>query len=161
MNLEPRPSPLSQLTWSSTSLFLGRADLLVSIVGIGPDTAAWLLAEIGDIKAFGSAWQLAAYAGLTPQEHTSGTSVTGKTRLCKIGNARIRKALYFPALTILRRAPELRPWHQRLATAGKTKMAIVGATMHKLIRIVYGILVSGQTYDPTKLLPPESAAAIA
>ena len=56
-----------------------QADWLDSIVGIGPDTAARLLAEIGDIKTFGSARQLAAYAGLTPQEHTSGTSGQGKT----------------------------------------------------------------------------------
>lgn len=98
-----------------------QADLLDSIVGIGPDTAARLLAEIGDIKTFGSARQLAAYAGLTPQEHTSGTSVQGKTRLCKIGNARLRKALYFPAIAFLRCAPELQPWAERLAAAGKTK----------------------------------------
>lgn len=136
-----------------------QADLLDSIVGIGPDTAARLLAEIGDIKAFGSARQLAAYAGLTPQEHTSGTSVQGKTRLCKIGNARLRKALYFPAIAFLRYAPELQRWRERLAATGKTKMAIVGAAMHKLIRIAYGVLASGQPYDPTKLLPPQSAAA--
>ncbi len=136
-----------------------QADLLDSIVGIGPDTAARLLAEIGDIKAFGSARQLAAYAGLTPQEHTSGTSVQGKTRLCKIGNARLRKALYFPAIAFLRCAPELQLWRERLAAAGKTKMAIIGAALHKLIRIAYGVLASGQPYDSTKLLPPQSAAA--
>lgn len=136
-----------------------QADLLDSIVGIGPDTAARLLAEIGDIKAFSSARQLAAYAGLTPQEHTSGTSVNGKTRLCKIGNARMRKALYFPAIAFLRYAPELQPWRERLVAAGKTKMAIIGAAMHKLIRIVYGVLASGQKYDPTKLLPPKLATA--
>lgn len=135
-----------------------QAELLVSIVGIGADTAARLLAEIGDIKAFSSARQLAAYAGLTPQEHTSGTSVRGKTRLCKIGNARLRKALYFPAMTFLRRAPELQPWRDRLAEAGKTKMSIIGAAMHKLIRIVYGVLASGQHYDPTKLMSPKIAA---
>ncbi len=85
-----------------------QADLLESIVGIGSDTAARLLAEIGDIKALGSARQLAAYAGLTPQEHTSGTSVNGKTRLCKIGNARLRKALFFPAMVFLHRSLVLR-----------------------------------------------------
>ena len=136
-----------------------QADLLVSIVGIGVDTAARLLAELGDINAFGSARQLAAYAGLTPQEHTSGTSVNGKTRLCKIGNARLRKALYFPAIAFLRCAPELQPWVERLTAAGKTKMAIIGAAMHKLIRIVYGVLASGQKYDPDKLKPPEMATA--
>lgn len=137
-----------------------QADLLVSIVGIGPDTAARLLAEIGDIQAFGSARQLSAYAGLTPQEHTSGTSVQGKTRLCKIGNARLRKALYFPAIAFLRHAPELQPWRERLAAAGKTKMAIIGAAMHKLIRIAYGVLSSGQRYDPEKLKPQKSVMAV-
>ncbi|WP_008314835.1 IS110 family transposase [Leptolyngbya sp. PCC 6406] len=138
-----------------------QSDLLVSIVGIGPDTAARLLAEIGDIKAFRSARQLAAYAGLTPQEHSSGTSVQGKTHLCKIGNARLRKALFFPALAFLRHAPQIQPWRDRLSAAGKTKMAIIGAAMHKLIRIVYGVLSSGKTYDPDKLLPAKSSPVTA
>jgi transposase len=59
-----------------------QADLLTSIVGIGEPTAMTILAEIGDINQFSSARQLAAFAGLTPQEHQSGTSVKGKTRLC-------------------------------------------------------------------------------
>jgi hypothetical protein len=46
-----------------------------------------------------------------------------------------------------------------LAAADKTKMAIIEAAMHKLIRIVYGVLSSGQKYDPSKLLPPKVAAA--
>jgi len=45
--------------------------------------------------------------------------------------------------------------------SGQNKMAIVGAAMHKLIRIVYGALASNQPYDPAKLLPPQSAASTA
>jgi len=52
-------------------------DLLLSIPGIGETTAAKLLAEIMDVKLYGSARQLAAFAGLAP---------------------RLRKALYFPAI---------------------------------------------------------------
>ncbi|MEM8542560.1 MAG: transposase [Cyanobacteria bacterium P01_H01_bin.119] len=54
--------------------------------------------EIGTIEHFDSARQLAAFAGLTPQEHTQCISVRGKTRLCNIGNRRLHKVLYFPAL---------------------------------------------------------------
>ncbi|MGB3311329.1 MAG: IS110 family transposase, partial [Nodosilinea sp.] len=68
--------------------------------------------------------------------------------------------LYFPAIAFLRCAPELQPWSERLAAAGKTKMAIVGAAMHKLIRIVYGVLSSGQLYDPEKLKPQKPAMAV-
>jgi transposase len=127
--------------------------LLESITGIGTQTALTLLGEIGSIEVFGSARQLAAFAGLTPQEFQSGSSINGKTRLCKIGNARLRKALYFPALVMIRHCPEIQAFRQRLLAAGKQKMQVVGAVMHKLIRIIYGVLSSGKTFDSTKLLP--------
>ncbi|XGV95329.1 MAG: IS110 family transposase [Leptolyngbya sp. BL-A-14] len=127
--------------------------LLVSIVGVGDDTAAVVLAEIGSIDLFSSARQLAAFAGLTPQEHQSGTSVAGKTRLCKVGSVRLRKALYFPALNLIRRCPPIQTFRDHLLAAGKTKMQVVGAVMHKLIRVIYGVLHSGQPFDPGKLSP--------
>ncbi|UBF25619.1 IS110 family transposase (plasmid) [Kovacikia minuta CCNUW1] len=131
--------------------------LLTSIAGIGDKTAAIVLAEIGTLAVFGSARQLAAFAGLTPQEFTSGSSVNGKTRLCKIGNPRLRKALYFPALTSIRHCPQIQAFRQRLLQAGKTKMQVVGAVMHKLIRVIYGVLKSGQPFDASKLMPPNQA----
>jgi transposase len=127
--------------------------LLVSIVGIGASSASVILAEIGNLAQFSSARQLAAFAGLTPQERQSGTSVAGKTRLCKIGNVRLRKALFFPALNLIRRCPQIAAFRDRLLAAGKTKMQVVGAVMHKLIRVIYGVLRSGQPFDPTKLSP--------
>ena len=78
-----------------------QSELLDSIPGIGETTAALLLAEIVNIKQYTSARQVAAYAGLVPRERRSGTSIRGRTCLSKIGNARIRKALYFPAITAL------------------------------------------------------------
>jgi transposase len=127
--------------------------LLTTIVGIGDYTASVILAEIGSITLFASARQLAAFAGLTPQEHQSGTSVAGKTRLCKIGKVRLRKALYFPALNLIRRCPQIQSFRDRLLAAGKTKMQVVGAVMHKLIRVIYGVLHSKLPFDPTKLCP--------
>lgn len=126
--------------------------LLTSIVGIGESTAAVILAEIGQIEQFSSARALAAFAGLTPSERRSGSSIHGKTRLCKIGNARLRKAVYFPALTAIRYCPQIQLFRQRLRDAGKNKMQVVGAVMHKLIRVVYGVLKSGKSFEPSKLL---------
>lgn len=59
-------------------------DLLVSIPGIGKLTAARLLAEIGDIRSFSNAKQLAAYAGLTPSHHESGSSIRKRPRMSKV-----------------------------------------------------------------------------
>jgi transposase len=72
--------------------------LLTSIPGIGEMTATRLLAEMAPLERFQSARQAAAYTGLTPKHHESGSSVRGRARLSKIGNARVRKALYWPAI---------------------------------------------------------------
>lgn len=121
---------------------------LDSIVGIGPMSAACIRAEIGVFQRFGSARQLAAYSGLTPGHHQSGTSVGGKVELSKVGNAHLRYHLYFPALVAIRRSPEIAQWRQHLLERGKTKMQVVGAVMHKLLRICFGVLKSGQDFDP-------------
>lgn len=133
--------------------------LLTSIVGIGEATAVTILAELGSIDQFDSARQLAAFVGLTPQEHQSGSSVRGKTRLCKIGSPHLRKALYFPALSAIRHSPEIQALKAHFLERGKNKMQIVGIIMHKLIRVVYGVLKSDKPFDPSKLISPEISRA--
>jgi transposase len=68
-------------------------DLLKSIPGISDLTAAWILAELPDVKLVASAKSAAAYAGLAPFEYRSGASVRRETRLSKRGNVRLRCAL--------------------------------------------------------------------
>lgn len=125
-----------------------QSELLDSIPGIAETTAALLLAEVPDIKRYRSARQLAAFAGLVPRERQSGSSVRGRVRLSKIGNARLRKALYFPAITALRCSPFFQQWAAGLRARGKSKMSVIGAVMRKLIHIAYGVLKSGRPFDP-------------
>lgn len=121
--------------------------LAQSIPGIGRQSALLLLAELGDVRVFGSARQIAAFAGLTPQEHSSGSSIHAKARLSKIGSSRIRFLLYMPALVAIRFNPPVRALRNRLLEAGKHKMQAVGAAMHKLIRLLYGVICSGKPFD--------------
>jgi transposase len=123
-------------------------ELLDSIPGIGEATAAALLAEVPDIKQYKSARQVAAFAGLVPRERQSGSSVRGRVRLSKIGNARLRKALYFPAVTAIRCSPFFQSWAEGLRQRGKSKMAVIGAVMRKLVHLAYGVLKSGRPFDP-------------
>jgi transposase len=123
-------------------------ELLDSIPGIAETTAAVLLAEVTDIRQYQSARQVAAFAGLVPREQQSGSSVKGRVRLSKIGNARLRKALYFPAVTALRCSPFFQAWAEGLRQRGKSKMAVIGAAMRKLIHLAYGVLKTGRPFDP-------------
>jgi len=123
-------------------------DLLDSIPGIGPETAARLLAEMPKLAEFNSARSAAAYTGLTPMRHQSGTSINAPGRLSKIGNPRVRYALYLPAMAALRSSKEFKELSARLTARGKKKMQIIAAAMHKLVRIAYGVLKNQQAYDP-------------
>lgn len=123
-------------------------ELLDTIPGIGEATAAVLLGEVPDLKQYASARQAAAFAGLVPRERQSGSSVRGRVRLSKVGNARLRKALYFPAITALRCSPFFQEWAEGLRQRGKSKMAVVGAAMRKLVHLAYGVLKTGRPFDP-------------
>lgn len=124
-----------------------QSKLLESIPGIGAATAALLLAELGDIRHFANARQVAAFAGLVPRIRESGTSVRSRPRLSKVGSSRLRKSLYFPAMTALRFNPLVKALGQRLAAQGKCKMLILGAAMRKLLHLAYGVLKSGWPFD--------------
>lgn len=121
--------------------------LVTTIPGIGVRTALAVLAELGDVTRFRSAREVAAYAGLVPAQRTSGTSVRGKPHLSKCGAGSLRRRLYLPALTARRWNPRLRAWADTLAARGKAPMAIIGAVMHKLLRIIFGVLRSQTPYQ--------------
>jgi len=125
-----------------------RQDLLVTIPGIGKLTAAKLLGEVRDILDFESARQLAAYAGLTPRNFLSGTSIHKKCRISKTGNANLRKILYMPAISAKHWNPIVSQFCDRLDQNGLRPMEVIVAAMRKLLHIVYGILKSGRPFDP-------------
>lgn len=122
--------------------------LLLSIPGIGERTAAQLLTICGSIHQFSHAKQLAAFCGLSPRTHQSGSSVKGRGALSKMGHASLRKALFFPALVAMKYNPQLKAMRERLLAAGKPKMVVVGAVMRKLLHQIYGVLKSGVPFRP-------------
>ena len=122
--------------------------LLTSINGIGVKTAATILGELPEVDRFDNSGQAVAYAGVSPQQHQSGSSVHKKTKMTKTGNQRLKTALYFPALTAMKFNPIIINQSARLEERGKEKMVIVGAAMRKLLQLAYGVLKSGQPFDP-------------
>lgn len=125
---------------------------LCSIRGVGLWTAARVLAEIEAVRGVVDARQLAAYAGLTPRERPSGSSVHHPARLAKTGNSRLRRALYLPAIVAMRHNPAVQALAERLRARGKRPMVIVGAAMRKLLHLIYGVLTSGKPFDPAVAL---------
>jgi transposase len=123
-------------------------DLLASIPGIGNLTAGKLLAEFRSITDFDNVRQLVAFAGLNPRQHVSGSSVRQASHISKCGRASLRAALYMPAIVAKRHNPILRAFAQRLEAHGLTGLQLIVALMRKLLHLAYGILKSGQPFDP-------------
>lgn len=125
-----------------------QSELLESIPGIGKATICRVLAFIGDVQRFDHAKELAAFVGLNPTLHQSGSSVRGKPHLSKKGNSVLRQALYMPAIVARRYNPVIKEFADRLKKAGKPNMVIIGAVMRKLLHIIYGVLKSGMPFNP-------------
>lgn len=126
-----------------------KRELLESIPGLGKITIPVLLVFLAGPHLFRTARQAAAFAGLDPRQHQSGTSVNGKPRLSKMGHALLRKALYMPAMVVLSITQWGNVFRDRLSASGKVPMVIIGAMMRKLIHVAFGVLKSGQPFNPT------------
>lgn len=126
-------------------------DLLASIPGIGHKTAAILLAEVRDFLAFDNVRELVAFAGLNPSLHQSGTSVYARPRISRQGNAALRAALYWPAISACHSNPLIQPLSDRLVADGHPKMVAIVAAMRKLLHLAYGVLKSRIPFDPAYL----------
>jgi transposase len=120
--------------------------LLTSIDGIGPNTAARLIAELGNPAHFRSARKLAAYVGVVPGLQQSGKHQNHRAAICPIGNARLRAALWMPTLTAVRKNPWLRDHYQRLLARGKLPKVALVACMHKLLLAVYSVAKHRQPF---------------
>jgi transposase len=125
-----------------------KKDLLISIAGVGVNTATVALCLLGEPGKFTTARQVTAFIGLNPKDHQSGTSVHGRGHISKTGDSRLRQAFYMPALTAMRFNPILRDFAERLKRKGKSGKVIVVAVMKKLVHIIFGVLKSQKPFDP-------------
>lgn len=121
--------------------------LLKTIPGISDASAIGLMLEIQSVKRFSSAKKLASYFGLHPAFKTSGDGTSG-IRMSKQGRKEPRKILFMVAMVALTANPHIRKIYEEHTEKGMKKMAAIGLCMHKILRIIYGMLKNNQAYDP-------------
>ena len=124
--------------------------LLRTVKGIGWTTTIQLMAELVYLPKDMTPTQWVGMAGLDPCKHTSGTSVDKKPRISKLGNARIRHALFMPAMSLLRHCPNAQSLRADLERRGLTGMQIVTAVMRKLLRCIHGMISTNSPFDPAR-----------
>lgn len=127
---------------------------LTQIPGVGPVTAATLVIKAPDPRAFNSGRQFAAWAGLTPKDHSTG----GKQRLgviTRAGDEMLRSLLVVGATAVVWQARRggnaTSPWLLNLLQRKEPKLAAI-AFANKMARIAWKLMVSGERYDAGRAL---------
>ncbi len=118
---------------------------LTSIKGIGPRSAAVLLAGIGNVEDFENADKLAAYVGIVPRVSQSADS-DNRGRITKRGDKLLRTTLVQCALVAIRYSGYLNAFYRRIKERRGAGKAII-ATARKLLSIVYDTLKNGWVFE--------------
>lgn len=122
--------------------------LLTTIDGIGPQTAARLVATFGDFSGFRGGAAVAAYVGAIPALRQSGKRLPVRAPLTPIGDAHLRAKLWMPVLTAVRKNPWLRSYYEALIARGKRPKVARMAAMRKLLHAVYSVATHRRPFLP-------------
>lgn len=124
-----------------------RFDNIKKIKGVSTLTIATVVAETGAFALFNNTAQLVSYAGYDVIENESGKH-TGKTKISKKGNGRIRRCLYFPALSVVRyKVTPFVQLYERIYDRNKIKMKGYTAVQKKLLIIIYTLWKKNEPFD--------------
>jgi transposase len=127
--------------------FAQEMTLLQSIPGIGRKTAGMLLVFAGGFRRLDNYRQLIAKAGLSPREHSSGTSIRGKVRITKMGGGLIRGKLYMCSFAAKKCNAACKALYERLVAKGKNGKVALIAVCNKLLKQAFAIVKSGVPYQ--------------
>lgn len=122
-----------------------------SVKGIGKKVAAEIIIYTKAFKGMETYKQLISYAGLSPVEYSSGSSIKGRTKICKQGGKQLRHILYMGALNAKENNAACKALFDRLVANGKNKKAAVIAVCNKLLKQVFGCVKNKMLYQDNYL----------
>ena len=136
-----------QLKMIEETCTLDEINTLTSFPGIGIHSAIGLLIEIQSVKRFPSVKHMASFFGVHPVYKTSGDGIAG-FRMSKQGRKVPREILFNVARNAIVHNPYIKKLYEKYVERGMKPMAAIGVCMHKILRIIYGMLKHGQNFEP-------------
>lgn len=121
-------------------------ELLLTVPGIGPQTALYMICCTANFAMKISGKQFACYAGVVPFEHSSGISVKGRNRVHKMANKELKKLLHLGALSSIKSYPEFRTYYDRKKEEGKHSMSILNAIRNKIVLRAIAVINNKRPY---------------
>ena len=119
---------------------------ILSIPGVGANTAAGIIGEVGQISNFHNADSLLAYAGLNPLVYQSGKYEAKHTRISKKGSSYLRNALTMAARAIINNDEVFKQYYLKKREEGKSYSTAICHVRKKLVRVIHSILKNDTEY---------------
>lgn len=121
--------------------------LTTSVKGVGTITAIQIIVKTNEFKSISEAKKFACYAGVAPFEHSSGSSVRGRSRVSNMADKSMKSTLHMAALAAVNYQGELRDYYLKKVEEGKNKMSILNAVRNKLILRVFACVKNNREYE--------------
>lgn len=137
-----------------------RIEKICQMKGLNLVTVLTVVSENNGFALIKNKAQLVSYAGYDVVERQSGSTLNGKTRISKKGNRYIRRALYFPAFSVIRYNPEFDNLYQRVYDRTKIKMKGAVAVQRKILVLIYTLFKKNEAYDPNYYASRMGAASL-
>lgn len=120
--------------------------LLVSVKGIGDQMAYNLIVYTDGFNKFNNARKFAAYCGIAPFPHSSGTSINKKNRVSHLANKKLKSLLNMCAVSAIQHSPEMKLYFQKRINEGKNKMCVINIIRNKLVHRAFAVIKRGTPY---------------
>ena len=121
--------------------------IITSVNGIGFVTASYILVTTNEFININNPKKYACYSGVVPFEHSSGSSIRGKTRVSHMANKNIKSLLHLAALSSIQMQGDLQEYYKRKVSEGKNKMSVLNAIRNKLILRVFACINQNREYE--------------
>lgn len=125
---------------------------ILSIPGIGQNLGALIIAEIGDFTRFENPDKILAFAGCSPSTYQSGQLYSSHAKMEKRGSRYLRWALLNAAAYVCNWEPTFAAYLQKKRSEGKHYYVALSHATKKLVRLLYHLETTGETYRPISTL---------
>lgn len=121
-------------------------DLLNSVKGVGIVVASVLIVSTGNFTKFDNAKRYASYCGIAPFEHSSGTSIRGRTRVSKMSSKELRVSITQASLSASVHDKQTKRYYDRKLAEGKDKSCVLNAVKNKIVARCFAVIRRGTPY---------------
>ena len=121
-------------------------NLSKTVKGVGMILAMQMLLHTHNYTRFENSRQFAAYCGLVPYPHQSGTSIHGRNKIHSISDKKMKSLLSMSAISAIQHDKELKLYYQKRVEEGKPKMVVLNIIRNKIVSRVFASVNRGTPY---------------